>query len=285
MQGRVRGLVVVWCAAALLGAGAVACSSDGTSSGSGGGTGRSGTSRRDQSATADERYCQAKLAVEVAPQPDVDPDAAAPDRTAALRASAVALQPDMARLEQTAPEEIEDEVAILIAAVDELASSGDPAAYEGNDEVQAAREEVHAYDLEHCDWHQQRVTAEDYAFAGVDESLEAGPVSIELQNEGEEYHELAVIKKKDGTTESFAEILALEDEEAQQAKAEFAGGIAAIAPGGEGWVVLDLAPGEYLVACFLSVGSTPEKFESDEGAEGAPHFTRGMQRGLTVTPA
>lgn len=258
------------------------CSSDGGGDSAGRSTSSTRARSGDEQAPAD--YCRARLGVELTPDADVGTDADTAQQAEALKAYATRLQPEMERVQDTAPDEVSEEVGLVVAAVDAAAEAGTVEALQGTAEVQEARQTLHAYDLEHCGWGQEDVEAQDYAFDGVSESLEAGPVSFELSNEGNEYHELAVIRKQDGTTESFAEILAMEDEEQQQAKAQFFGGIPAVAPGAGAYVVVDLTPGEYLIACFLSVGSTPEKFEAGP-VEGAPHLSKGMQRQLDVSSA
>ena len=246
------------------------------------------TSTRRPAGTEDKEaaaYCRIRVEVETTPEPEIDAAAGEAQQVEARKAYATGLQPDMEQLEEAAPTEVHEHVAALVAAVDTLAATGSAEALTGTPEVQEARRRLHDFDLEHCGWGEQDLSAQEYAFEGLDESLDAGPVSIELENEGAEYHELAVIKKQDGTTESFAEILALEDEEQQQAKATFVGGIAAVAPGSGAYAIVDLSPGEYLVACFLSVGSTPERFKSGAAVDGAPHYSRGMQRQVTVSAA
>ena len=59
------------------------------------------------------------------------------------------------------------------------------------------------------------VTAQDYHFEGLPSSVPAG-TSLTLTNAGHEVHELLVVRKNDGVTESFDELLALPQEEALQ---------------------------------------------------------------------
>ena len=65
-------------------------------------------------------------------------------------------------------------------------------------------------------------------------------------------------------------------------------GFAAFAePGGTGQDVFDLsAAGDYVVVCFIPVGSTPEAIAEAEASgvevEGPPHFTQGMFQEFTV---
>jgi hypothetical protein len=60
------------------------------------------------------------------------------------------------------------------------------------------------------------VTAQDYHFEGLPSSVPAG-TSLTQTNAGHEVHELLVVRKNDGVTDSFDELLALPEEEALRA--------------------------------------------------------------------
>jgi hypothetical protein len=231
-----------------------------------------------------EEYCEARLAFETAPDPDVDADAPPDQQAQSLRDYATdVVTPIAERVVDNAPAEIEDAVGTIAAAVGKVAETGDASPFDEDEAVIAALDEAHRFDVDTCEWDERTVTARDYAFEGMPDEIDAGVVSIELANEGTEYHELALVKKKDGVTESFDEILALADEDEQQAKAEFVTGIEATAPESTEYTVVELEPGSYLLACFLSVGSTPDRFERETGVDGPLHVSKGMRRELTVT--
>jgi len=141
------------------------------------------------------------------------------------------------------------------------------------------------------------VTAVDYGYEGLPESVKAG-TKLSLSNSSEaELHELVAVRLPEGETRSVEELLALPEEELM---ALFQGPPTAViiaAPGssesiyavGDG--VLTEA-GRYLVACFIPVGADPEAYmaaaatsgnEPPEVEGGAPHFTEGMWAELTVT--
>ncbi len=124
------------------------------------------------------------------------------------------------------------------------------------------------------------VTAVDYGYEGVPEEIDAGVVGVRFVNDGAELHELLVLRKNDDTTESWEELLELDEEEAQS-KVTDAGAAFAL-PGASSNGLLDLSePGDYLAICFIPVGSTPDAGE--EGGDGPPHFTQGMQVQFTVS--
>ena len=223
-----------------------------------------------------EAYCASALGFATVPPPEVDVDAAEAEQAAQRQQYATAtLKPAVDDLVEDAPAELQSDSEVVAAAVDELAISGDAAAYD-NDTVDLARARMHDFDVEHCEVASKAVTMADYSFSGID-GVQAGSVSFDASNTGAEYHELAIVMKRAGVTRSFDEILALDDPAEQQRYATYVGGVQPVAPGEKGFTVVDLRPGEYLVACFLAVGSVPEPFEAGVDIAGAPHVTRGMK--------
>jgi hypothetical protein len=223
-------------------------------------------------------YCDKTFEIETLGEPEVDFETASEEEvTAAVKEFAATMQPIAADIEANAPEEIEEDIALLVAAVDELAETGDfETAFDAD--VEAAGNRTHAFDVESCGWNVVDVTATNYKFEGIPDTLDAGPASFELSNEGTELHEVIVLRKKDDTTESFDELLALPQEEAEQ-KVDFKGA-AFGAPGEEGiYAVVDLTPGEYMAICFIPVGSVDE----ETPAQGPPHFTQGMKQEFSVS--
>lgn len=225
-----------------------------------------------------EAYCDAELAIEQA-GPDIDFDTATPEEmTAGLKAWAGGdLSDRFDAILADLPPELDDAAATFGAAIDELAESGDPSVFDAP-EVVEAEATAHAFDREHCGWQQADAVATDYAFSGIEESYEPGPLSIDLTNAGDEVHELLVLKVKDGVEETAEELIQLSEEEAF-AKVDFAGAIDPIAPGDDDYVVIDLEPGRYVVSCFLPEGAV----DMDHlDAEGMPHALSGMVAELTV---
>ena len=179
-------------------------------------------------------------------------------------------------LEANPPAEVADDLAVMIPAARTVLESGgeDFAPFE-TEEFGSAQTSADAYFYDACDADTKlEATAVDYAFTGLPEELDAGSVFIKMTNgstQGES-HELGVMRRADGVTASFDEILALSEDEAES-KVEFVGGAFAESEGDVGVAFLDLEPGEYLAVCFIPVGG-----EDD----GPPHFTKGMQHAFTV---
>lgn len=232
-------------------------------------------------------YCEKSLEIETVPDPDIDFESASEEEVAAAikqQASDVYL-PLAEEIQANAPEKISADIDTLVAAVQELTTSGDFEAVFEEPEVVAAEDRVHTFDLANCGWGQADVVAVDYAFQGVDPSYEAGPVSFEFTNEGGEFHELVLLKKNEDVSESFEDIVAGDRAEAMEKVISIGGAFAE--PAGNGYAVADLEAGEYAVVCFVPVGSTLEAVaaaeESGEEPEGGPpHFTQGMLTEFTV---
>jgi hypothetical protein len=153
------------------------------------------------------------------------------------------------------------------------------------------------------------VTAHDYFFGDLPESVPVG-ASLTLTNVGAELHEMIVVRKNDGVTESFDELIALPGDEAFQ-KITTAGPLFA-APGESASIGMDAngvpspmsaitlaKEGQYLVICFVPQGTTempdfaaapaasPDASAAPGSAApaGPPHFLLGMKQEFTVTAA
>ena len=206
---------------------------------------------------ADGAYCDAHLALEAAMNAD-DPAAAEP-AIAAARAAV--------------PGSIADalETAVTRGADDE----GPP-----NPEFTATYGELVGWVREHCGFAALDVTATEHAFSGLATEVAAGPAVVQLANIGTEFHEMAMLRKDDGVTESFDELLALPEEQFGE-KVTFVGSAFA-APGETGSAVVDLAAGDYLAVCFVPVGATPDALAAGGAPDGPPHFMQGMEQEFTV---
>ena len=212
---------------------------------------------------ASDDYCDAAMAINTAGtaagDPDEDPAAFAKQLLGPAKAAAA-----------LAPAEIAAAYATAIPAM-QAAIDGDSSKFGDIDQAGAQIDEFNAAN---CPWTKVPVTMADYHFVGLPETLKAGDYTFELDNTGTESHLLLIITKKPGVTESFEELLASPEGESKvdTVVAGFA------PPGGQAKTSGHLDPGDYLVLCPISVGSTGQT----EGT-GPPHFTMGMQQALTVS--
>lgn len=170
-----------------------------------------------------------------------------------------------------APEEIADNLAVVVAAVRE-----DPAGAFDDPDVTANFPAIEAYESKVCggqspaevdaDAQVVPVAASDYAFEML-ATPEAGAVSFVITNEGEELHEMILARLAGDTT--VDEALASEDPvvEGLVEEAGFAGSIAA---GAEAVINADLTSGRYVAVCFIPA------------PDGLPHSEKGMIAEFTV---
>jgi len=115
--------------------------------------------------------------------------------------------------------------------------------------------------------------ATDHGFSGPD-NVPAGLISIRVVNKGKDMHHVTLLRLMDGkTAEDFTE--AVDSDPAYFVTKhltwiEFAGGPNAVIPGDSASAVVDLEPGNYVVACIIP------------NPNGIPHVRQGMIKPLTV---
>ena len=217
-------------------------------------------------------FCNAVVAIDTtvataAPGPQLE--GAPPEEVqAALEEFAGTLEPLLAVVEQTAPQEVSSDTRTLARLSRQALTTGDDSVFE-TQEFTDADAEVDDFMLANCGFEEVEVTAVDYAFEGVPDSVPAGPVAVTLTNDGAEVHELALVRINDDVDEPFEELLQLPEEQARQ-NVSFSGQVFAF-PGVSDTTFLDLEPGRFGVACFVPVGSTPQAVESGDEVEGPPH--------------
>ena len=154
--------------------------------------------------------------------------------------------------------------AALVAASSTILAAGcgdtNVDAEPANDDATAA--EVVATTLE--------VVATDHHFDLSADTVAEGAVPIELTNEGESPHQVLVVRLDDGQTmDDYLAAFEAGEGTANELVTN-AGGVNVVDPGGSGVGYADLAPGHYLVLCFIP------------GEDGAAHLQHGMIEELTV---
>lgn len=178
--------------------------------------------------------------------------------------------------------EIADDVQTAIAPIREFIESGDPSTFEEEDPATTEADiAISEYFYDNCEGPKLDVTATDYAFSGVEDSVDVNPYRVKLANDGAEIHEFVVVRKAEGVTETFDELLALPEAETED-KVVFVGIVEPIEGGvtDYGYITID-EPGEYIAVCFIPVGAT--SFETLETVEGPPHALQGMKAEFTVS--
>jgi len=128
--------------------------------------------------------------------------------------------------------------------------------------------------------------------------------SFTLQNAGTEVHEMVLVRKNDGVTQTWDELLTLPEDQVTQFVTPVGSAIAA--PGTTGDMPVQVTQeGDYLMICFIPQGTysmpptasgepgmssepsmEPSMAAGSPGASmGIPHFMLGMEQEFTVTAA
>jgi hypothetical protein len=176
-----------------------------------------------------------------------------------------------ATLSRESPEELRAAAATYTDAF-VAAFDGDEAAMESA-EFTAAAEQLGAAAYDTCDSVAQLdVNGIDFGFEGLPAQVDAGRVAIRFTNDSatDEQHELVLMKKADGVTESATELLSLPEDELM-GKVVPAAVVFADEPGGQSAALADLEPGAYVAICMIPTMG-----------EGAPHAMNGMIAELEV---
>jgi hypothetical protein len=245
-----------------------ACGSDGDSGGSGSG--------ETSAAAADPtEFCAAVVEVEAAfgMGPQIDETTPPEEAQAALEEFSAQVEPLLTRAEETAPDEVADDVATA-ADLARQALTGDQAVLE-SPEFQEADAGIDEFVVGECGFESIDAVGTDYEYEGIPDSLPAGTATVTFSNEGEELHEIGLIRINDDVDLSLEELLQLPEEQAMT-MAQFVGAAFA-APGEADTTYLDLEPGRYGAVCFIPQGTTHEH----EG-NGPPHLALGMLAEFTV---
>jgi plastocyanin len=113
------------------------------------------------------------------------------------------------------------------------------------------------------------MTLVDYGF-DVKQPIEAGERTIRVTNDGEQPHEVLLVRLAPGRrAQDYAAWYA---KQSGAAPGELMGGISSIAPGTEATVTADLQPGTYALLCLIP-----------DAKDGRPHVAHGMIREIRVT--
>lgn len=234
-----------------------------------------GDTAAEESARTGE-FCSADVDLESAlnsgPPIEALPPEAVEGVVAQMRAT---LDPLLTRVEDLAPEEVTADVTTLATTTRQALSTMDFAAFE-TPEFAAAEDRVDTWLLDNCGFEEVAVTATDFEYQGVPDTLPVGEKAVTLTNEGTNFHEIVILRVNDGVTMPAEELLALPMEEALAQVA--IKGITFADPGGSDTSFMRFdEPGRYLATCFIPEGTT-----MDHEGTGPPHFVLGMLGEVTV---
>lgn len=139
------------------------------------------------------------------------------------------------------------------------------------------------------------VTAVDYGYRGIPDTLDAG-VKLEVHNDSDrEVHELVAIRLADDEERTADELFALPPDQLEALFTSRPATVVVAPPGEDGFSALGDGtvdePGRYILVCFVPTGAEPgaylDALEATPGQPprvegGRPHFTAGMYHEVTV---
>ena len=168
----------------------------------------------------------------------------------------------------------------VLATLRKLGTTGDGSILEDFDTTKA---DAFMYDKCEGTDQERAVTAKEYEYDGGTQPINAGVVRIRLHNGGQQLHEMLILKVKDGSTPTKAEMeaLAAQGDEALGAKFDFIDATLA-EQGKDAYLTSTLQKGSYVAVCMLPVGATSFQALQSGSVDGPPHLSQGMMRSFTV---
>jgi hypothetical protein len=168
----------------------------------------------------------------------------------------------------------------VLATLRRVGATGDASILDDFDSTEA---DAFLYDKCEGTDQERAVTAKEYEYDGGTQAINAGVVRIKLHNGGQQLHEMLILRSKDGSTPTKAEMeaLATQGDEALGAKFDFID--AALAEQGkDAYLTPTLTKGSYVAVCMLPVGATSFQALQSGSVDGPPHLSQGMMRTFTV---
>ena len=212
-------------------------------------------------------FCDAALAVDAVSLGLESGEATPDDFEQALQAA-----------EDSAPDELAGAIGTMVTearAMMEAPETEDGPPPMPGEAFYPASVEVAGFLGDNCDVETLDVTATNYAFAGIGETVPAGTTVINLTNDGTEFHEVLLFQLAEGEERPLEELMALPDDEVDSLITEK--GFAFAPPGAATYTTADLEAGRYVAICFVPVGATPEALQSGATLnEEDGHFMHGM---------
>lgn len=225
--------------------------------------------------------CDAKVAIDaafLAGGPPEEEEGATPSPEQIGEGISAAFSEPYAELKDAAAgSEVEAEVSTLVSGLESAIKEGNDEFFFEPDFV-AADKTVDDLLVEECGFKKISGTAADYEFTGLPTISPEGLTALTLTNEGEEFHEIILMKIDDSLADTSLEaIFQMEEEELGDKVMPV--GVVLAAPGVTATNFFDVEAGRYAVLCFISKDSTAEnEFQGD----GPPHFMEGMLEELKV---
>lgn len=187
------------------------------------------------------------------------------------------VQPLLDELRMAAPTERVGDVDAFNNLLTEAFQADDPFTVIESPEFREHDELLDVYMAENCGYERVEVTAIEYSFTGVPDTIGAGRVALTLTNGGAEVHEMGFGLFKEDVDLSVQEVLDLPDREQDKQFQPSDVGHFLAPPGGIDTEVIEVVAGRYGFICFIPQGTMSlEDLEGQHGGEGKPHAFLGM---------
>lgn len=174
-----------------------------------------------------------------------------------------------------APDRVRGDITPLRDAM-EKASQGDDDSGFLSDEFRAANNNAVRAMAAECGIDGTDVTAREYRFDGLGETVAAGPTAIHVTNTGVEVHDFLLYKR--GTAEGDDLVAIVNDNpNVDDGRLKEVAVALPVQAGQESYLLTDLSAGDYVAVCFIPKGMTSFDGFSDERPEDWPdHRSLGM---------
>ena len=143
-------------------------------------------------------------------------------------------------------------------------------------EFATADDAIDAKLLADCGFEPINVTATNYEYLNIKDTMPVGETSLTLTNVSDQVHEISISRINDDINLTAREVLMLGEKDALAAISLVA--YAAVPVNGSETTFLNLSPGRYYAVCFIPAGAT----SFHEPSDGAPHFLYGMLKEFVV---
>ena len=205
---------------------------------------------------------------------DGNVDSLLPKGNGARTAISASLLPALDRMEKASPQEVATDAATFVRLM-RAAATGDDSALASPD-LARADSAVDAYLLERCGYPEMALYAVEYEFDRVPDSVPAGPTAISLTDDGQELHQVVLLRVNDGVDETMDALFDLPEEERTSKVTPVAE--VDVRPGRTNTSLVNLEPGRYILVCYV-----PKDSKGGVLGHGDPHYADGMLAEVTVT--
>ena len=177
-------------------------------------------------------------------------------------------------IEANKPKEIEKEITDALVEARKL-GTGEISDKFDKPPLTDETNRIDAYFFNSCSGAKTAITGVDYAFKDVPATLKSGNVQFKFTNGGTEHHEMVILTRNAGVTDSWDTLLGLQEDQTRE-KTQFITE-ADSEPGKSGYTSVALKAGDYLMLCGVKQGTSGDK----EGT-GPEHFKLGMKQEFKV---